>query len=167
MTSLAVIDAYSIAVFLHVTAVVVGFGATFVESITFPVALKLSPRHLPYVHRLHLAINQWFAAPALVVILLTGLYQTEDGNWDFGEPWLSASMTIVLVLGGLLAYLIVADRRLVEVATRETAAAGAQEGEVEMSADYQRRARMTGIAGAVAGVLVVVAIFLMVTKPGL
>ena len=43
----ATITSYSISVFLHVTAVVVGFGATFAEAIMFPVAMRLDSRHLP------------------------------------------------------------------------------------------------------------------------
>ena len=58
----------------------VGFGATFAESIMFPVAMKLSPRHLPYVHRLQLAINQYFATPALLVVLATGFYQVSESE---------------------------------------------------------------------------------------
>ena len=56
---------YEISVFIHVSAVVVGFGATFAEAIMFPVAMKAGERHLPYVHQLQLAINQRMAAPAL------------------------------------------------------------------------------------------------------
>lgn len=154
-----------ISLFLHITAVVVGLGATFAESITFPVAMKLGPRHLPYVHRLHLAINRWFATPALVVILLTGLYQVEEGGFDLGAAWISGTFAIVFVLGGLMGgYFIPADRRLAAMAESEIAAAG--QGEVVLSDDYQRRARMTGMVGAVAGVLIVVAVFLMVVKPG-
>ena len=52
------LTSYDFSLFLHITAVMVGFGATFAESIMFPVAMKMSPRHLPYVHRLQLAINQ-------------------------------------------------------------------------------------------------------------
>ena len=50
-------------IFLHITAVVVGFGATFSESVMFPVAMKMSARNLPYVHRLQLVLNQFFAIP--------------------------------------------------------------------------------------------------------
>ena len=164
MTLLGV-SLFELSLFLHITAVVVGLGATFAESITFPVAMKLDPRHLPYVHRLHLAINRWFATPALLLILVTGIYQVEDGGFDLGAAWVSATFAIVFVLGGLMgAYLIPTDRRLAAMAESEIAAAGG--GEVAMSADYQRRARTTGIVGALAGVLVVVAVFLMVVKPG-
>ena len=162
---LAAISAYSVSVFLHVTAVVVGFGATFAEAIIFPVAMRLDARHLPYVHGLQLAINRRLATPALVVVLATGVFQVADGNWDFGDPWISASFVILIVLGGLLGgYLGPADRRLGAMAEREIAAAGP--GPVRLSEEYLRRAQMEARVGALAGLLVVVAIFLMVTKPG-
>ncbi len=155
------VSGYEVSLFLHITAVVVGLGATFAESVAFPVAMQLDARHLPYVHRLQLAINRWFATPALVVILATGIYQTADGDWDFGSFWISATFAIVIVLGGLLGgYLIPADRRLGAMVERELAAGG------EPSAEYQRKARQSGMVGMVAGVLILVAIFLMTTKPG-
>jgi uncharacterized membrane protein len=160
------VTGYEISLSLHITAVVVGFGATFAESITFPVAMKLDKRHLPYVHRLQLAINQWLTTPALVVVLATGFYQVADADLDLGDFWLSATFAIVIVLGGLIgAYFIPTDRRLEAMVTREIAAAG--DGEVVLSDEYQRRARMEGIVGTIAGVLIIAAIYLMVTKPGL
>jgi uncharacterized membrane protein len=160
------VTTYEVSLFLHITAVVVGLGATFAESFTFPVAMKLDPRHLPYVHRLQLAINQFLTTPALVVILATGFYLVADADFDLGDAWLSASFAIVIAIGGLLGgYFIPADRRLAAMVEGEIAAAG--QGEIVLSEEYQRRARTEGIAGAVTGLLVVVAIYLMVTKPGL
>ncbi|MGH2979172.1 MAG: DUF2269 family protein [Solirubrobacterales bacterium] len=165
MTLPLAVTSYEFSVFLHITAVMVGFGATFAESIMFPVALKLSPRHLPYVHRLQLAINQWFATPALVVVLATGFYQVAEGNWELGDFWISGSLAIVLVIGGLLgAYFIPADRRLGPMVQREIADAG--DGEIELSPEYRRQSMMEGVVGTIVGVLLVVAVFLMVTKPG-
>jgi hypothetical protein len=159
------VTSYEFSVFLHITAVVVGFGATFAESIMFPVALNLSPRHLPYVHRLQLAINRWFATPALVVVLATGFYQVSEGNWEMGDFWISGTLAIVIVIGGLLGgYFIPADRRLGPMVEREIAAAG--DGEIELSPEYRRQSMMEGVVGTIVGVLLVVAIFLMVTKPG-
>ncbi len=159
------ISTFEISLFIHITAVVVGLGASFAESVTFPVAMKLSPRYLPYVHRLHLTINRRFTAPALLLILLTGLYQVDEGGFDFGDAWITATLAIVIVLGGLMgAYFIPTDRRLAAMAESEIAAAG--DGEVVLSDAYQRRARMSGVVGSLAGVLIVVAVFLMVVKPG-
>jgi uncharacterized membrane protein len=152
---------YEISVFVHVTAVMVGFGATFAESVMFPVAVKVGQRHLPYVHRLQLAINQQLATPAMVVILLTGIYQTADGDWGFGSFWISATFLIVIVVGGLLgAYFIPTDKRLAAQAERELEADG------KVSGEYMRQARREGVIGAVTGILLIAAVFLMVTKPG-
>ena len=160
------VSTYQFSVFLHITAVVVGLGATFAESIMFPVAIKLDKRHLPYVHRLQLAINQWLATPALVVILVTGMYQVSEHDFDFGDFWISGTFAIVIVLGGLLgAYFIPTDRRLGPMVAKELADAG--DRDVPLSQEYQRASRAEGILGAVAGLLVVVAVYLMVTKPGL
>jgi uncharacterized membrane protein len=160
------VTAYQFSAFLHITAVVVGFGATFAEAIMFPVAMKVGKRHLPYVHRLQLAINQWLATPALVVVFATGMYQVTEGDWDFGDFWISGSLAIVIVLGGLIgAYFIPTDRKLGPMVEAEIAAAG--DADVVLSDEYQRRSRTEGIVGAVAGLLIVAAIYLMVVKPGL
>jgi hypothetical protein len=162
---LADITLYNLSVFVHVSAVVVGFGATFAEALCFPVAQRMGARYLPYVHNLQLAINQRLAGPALGVILLTGIYQTIDGDWGFGSFWISATFAIVIALGALLgAYFVPTDRRLAAMAERELAAPGAADG--PLSAEYQAAARREGAVGALAGGLVLLAVFLMITKPG-
>jgi uncharacterized membrane protein len=158
---LASITAYSVSVWIHISAVIVGFGATFAEAVTFPVAMKLDKRHLPYVHKLQLFINQRLASPALVVILITGLYQVSKGDWSFGDLWISLSFLIVIVLGGLLgAYFIPTDRRLGAQVEKELAAGG------ELSPDYLAQVRREGVFGTITGVLILLAVFLMVTKLG-
>jgi amino acid permease len=160
------VSGYELSLFIHITAVMAGFGATFAESVMFPVALNLSPRHLPYVHRLQLTINRYFALPALLIVILTGVYQMSEGDWNYGDFWVSGTMTIVVIIAVLLlAYFIPADKRLQPMVERELADAGS--GEVTLSEEYQRAARNEGIAGSITGILLVVAIFLMVTKPGL
>jgi hypothetical protein len=158
--TLADIDLYDISVFVHVAAVVIGFGATFAEAIMFPVAMQTGPQHLPYVHRLQLAINQRMATPALGLISLTGVYQTVD-RWEFSDFWISATFVIALVLGALSgAYFIPSDRRLGPLVERDLAENG------EPSEAYLAQAKRQGMIGGLAGVLVLAAIFLMVTKPG-
>jgi len=158
---LAAIDLYSISVFVHVTAVVVGFGATFGLAIGFPLAMNLDPRHLPFVHRFSLLLGQRFVNPALVIVLITGIFQTADGDWGFGSFWISATFVIVIALGALNgAYFIPADRKLAAQAERELADGGT------LSDDYQRAAQREGAIGGLTGLLVLVAVFLMITKPG-
>jgi uncharacterized membrane protein len=161
------ISLYDVSVFVHVSAVVVGFGATFALALAFPLAVNLHPQHLPFVHRLSLAINQKFAGPALGLILITGIYQTIDADWGFEEFWISATFLIVIILGALIgAYFGPTDRKLEAMATRELSATGAGEQPPKLSEEYQRLAQREGGIGALAGFLVIVAVFLMVTKPG-
>src|ERR1700760_4420744 len=122
---LASITALSISVWIHVTAALVGFGATFAEAVTFPVAMKLDKRHLPYVHKLQLFINQRLTTPALVVILITGFYQVSEGNGSMRDARIGLPLLIVIILGGLLgAYFNPTDRKLFDQVTRERAAGG-------------------------------------------
>jgi uncharacterized membrane protein len=165
--SLLAVTTYDLSLFLHITAVMVGFGATFAEAIMFPVAMKVGVRHLPYVHRLQLAINQYLATPALAIVLITGIYQTSE-RWEFDQFWISAALLIVVLIGGLIGgYFIPADRRLGPMVEEEIAAAGDRDIKLsDLSEQYQRQGRMEGIVGAITGVLLIAVVYLMVVKPG-
>ena len=156
---MAAVTAYNVSVWIHITAVVVGFGATFAGALMFPIAMQMDERHLPYAHRLSLAISQRLANPALLVIIVTGFYQVSKGDWSFGSFWISATFAIVIVLGGLLGgYFIPTDKKLAVMAERDLAGGG-------LSPEYRRLASREGAIGALAGLLIVAAIFLMVVKP--
>jgi uncharacterized membrane protein len=161
---LASISAYTISIWIHVSAAVIGFGSTFAGAVAFPLAARRYPRHLPFVHHMSLAINRRLANPALLVVLVTGFYQVSKGNWKMSSFWISGTLLIVLVLGGLIgAYFIPTDKKLAAMAEREAAAAG--EGEFTPSAEYQALAQREGAIGGLAGLLIVAALFLMITKP--
>jgi uncharacterized membrane protein len=129
------------------------------------VALKLDPRHLPYVHQLELHLNRFFASPALVIVLVTGFYQVSEGNWKFGDFWISGTFAIVIALGAIMgAVFMPSSRRLKALAERDIAAAG--DGPVTLSEEYNAKARIEAIFGPITGILLVIAVFLMVTKPG-
>jgi uncharacterized membrane protein len=157
---------YEISLVIHITAAVVGLGAPFVEALTYPVAMRLNPRFVPFKHRLQLAINILLALPALVVVLATGLYQVDELGYELGDFWLSGAMAIVIVLAVMLgAYFIPEDRRLQAMVERDIEASGS--GEVVLSDEYLRRVRLEAAVGTVADLLVIAAVYLVVTKPGL
>jgi uncharacterized membrane protein len=160
---------YEFSVFLHVSAVVVGFGATFAESVMFPVAMKMSARNLPYVHRLQLVINQFFVLPALVIIVGTGIYQMSEGNWDYGDFWVSGTLTIVVIIAlTVIFFFIPIDRRLLPMIQKALADAGDRELQLaDLPREYQRWGRLEGLVGSILGILVIAAIFFMTAKPGL
>jgi uncharacterized membrane protein len=160
------ITAYSFSIFIHVTAVMVGFGSTFALAVATPVALKLDPRHLPYVHQLSIVLNRFFASPALVIVLVTGFYQVSKGNFSFGDAWISATFAIVIALGAIMgAVFMPSAKRLKALAERDIAAAGG--GPVTMSEEYQEKSKIENIFGPITGLLLVAAVFLMVVKPGM
>jgi uncharacterized membrane protein len=146
-------------------AAIVGLGATFATAVLTPVAMKMDVRHLPFVHRVQVVINRYMAAPGLLVLIATGVFQVIDGNWDFGSAWVSASFLIAFVLGGMQgAYFIPTDRKLEKLAVADIAASG--DGPVELSDEYLSASRNQAIVGGVAGFLIVIAVYLMVMKPG-
>jgi uncharacterized membrane protein len=155
-----------VSLFIHITAAIVGLGVTFAEGLTYPVAMRLNPRFLPYKHRLQLTINALLVAPALVVVLVTGLYQVDELGYELGDFWLSGSLAIVVILAVMLGvYFIPEDRRLQAMVERDIEASGS--GEVALSDEYLRRVRLEAALGTVADLLVIAAVYLMVTKPGL
>ena len=159
------VTGYDLSVWIHITAAVVGLGATFGEALFFPVAMSMDPRHLPYVHRIQLTINRYLASPGLVLVIATGIYQVVDRDWDLGSFWISASFMIVIIIGGLLGgYFIPTDKKLEAMVTDEIASAG--DGPFEPSEQYMARSRTEGLVGTATGLLVVIAIYLMVVKPG-
>ena len=159
------VSTLDISIWIHITAVVIGLGSTFAEAIMFPVAMKLDPRHLPFVYRMQITFNRYFANPALLLILITGVYQVNEMGWSFGSFWISASFLIVILLGGLIGgYFMPTDRKLEAMVTEEIKAAG--DGPVELSDEFLAKSRVEGMVGSFTGILVVVAIYLMVLKPG-
>ena len=158
---LAVFNLYSISLWLHITAAVVGLGATFALAVGFPLALKLDARYLPFVHHLSLNVNRKLASPALAVLIVTGIYQGVDSD-TMDQPWIGLTFLITLILGGMQGgYFVPTDKKLAAMAEKELAA-----GATTLSEDYQRQAKREGGIGTVAGILIIIAVFLMVTTPG-
>jgi uncharacterized membrane protein len=166
MTMVLAVTSYELSLFIHITAAIVGLGVTFAEGLTYPVAMRMDPRYLPYKHSLQLAINKYLALPALVVLLASGLYQADEAGFELGRTWLVGAMSIIALLAVMLiAYFIPEDRRLLAIVQRDIGAS--EGGEVALSDEYLGRVRIEEILGALAGLLVIAAVYLMVTKPGL
>ena len=156
-------------IFLHITAVVVGFGATFSESVMFPVAMKMSARNLPYVHRLPLTLKQFFAIPSVIVVAATRIHEVAKFKFLYGNFWLSATIAILVVIFLVnILFFIPTDRRLLPIIEKAIADAGDRELKLsDLPPTYQRLGRAEGIVGSIMGILLIAAIFFMTTKPGL
>ena len=161
---IATLNLYSISLFLHISAAIVGLGATFALSLAFPLALRMKdPRHLLFMHKLNLEVVTKMASPALALILITGIVQVIDSDFiSFSDAWISIAFVLVIILGGLQgAYFAKTDRKLAAMVESEIA-----RGATELSPQYRKEAQREGSMGAVTGVLVLAAVFVMVFKPG-
>jgi uncharacterized membrane protein len=151
---------YDVVLTIHILAVVVAFGVVFAYPLLDAQIRRAGPGDVAALHRLHLALAQRLITPAMVVVLLAGLYLALD-RWSLGDGWISATFAILIVLFGLVgAVLTPTDRRLAELAERDAAAGGAP------SEDYLAASRRAALFGSLALGLVVVAVFLMTAKPG-
>ena len=163
MGVLAAIAIYDVVLFVHVTAVVVSFGATFAYPFFQAGVERISPRSLPAMLRAMHTTSRYLVTPGLLVVLASGIYLTIDG-WDFHQLFVVVGLAIVLGLMILGATFF--DRneaRLIELAERDVRAAGA--AEVQLSDEYCRISKRFARVGAVASLLVVVALFFMTVKP--
>ncbi len=160
---MAAVSFYEVVLWLHVTAVVVGFGGTFAYGVLLAAARRSAPRSLPGLLGALQANDRSLVTAGGVLVLITGLYLTVD-RWDFGELFIGWGIVAIVALLGLVhGYFIPNERRAQEAAERDIEASGA--AEVEFGEGFE--ALNVGLArmGAVAGLIVVLTIYVMVAKP--
>jgi uncharacterized membrane protein len=158
--SIALIDVYNVVLFVHVLAVVVGFGVIFTYPLLDAYARRTHVVDLVALHRFQVFLTSRLIQPALLVILVAGIYLATD-RWSLGDPWISATFAILIVIGGLAGAVIApTEKKLLALAQREL-----KEGQAPSDA-YEREAIKLARFGGLAALLIAVAVFLMVTKPG-
>jgi hypothetical protein len=162
---------YEVVLAIHIMAVVVAFGVTFAYPIMFAVGARRDPRSLPLLHRIEYTIERMLINPALVLVVLAGVYLASKGHFwsQFFVQW---GLAAVVVIGGLVGSVMIPTAKRAEaVAERDLAALGAGTGAggdatgLEMSAEYQALVRRLTIVGSLLSTLVLVTILFMVIKP--
>ena len=159
----AIIDVHTVVLFVHILAVVVGFGVVFTYPLLDAYARRTNVVDLVALHRFQVFLTSRLIQPALLVILVAGIYLATDDErgYSLGDPWISAAFAIVIVLGGLAGAVFgPTEKKLLALAQREL-----KQGQ-KPSAAYEREAIKLARFGALGSLLIVVALFLMVTKPG-
>jgi uncharacterized membrane protein len=148
---------YSVLKFFHVLLAIVAVGFNASYGIWLARAAK-EPEHTLHVLRGIKVLDDRFANPAYGLLLVLGIAMVLEAGIPWSTFWIAASLVIyvVLVLTAVLGY-SPALRRQVELA----------EARSVDSPEYRELAKRGGILGGVLGVLVVVIVFFMVTKPTL
>jgi len=154
---------YEYVLALHIMAVVVAFGFTFALPVVFVVAARHDPRSLPLLHRVEYTVERVLINPALLVIVLAGVYLASDGH-HWSEFFVQWGLGVVLVIGAVLgSVMIPTAKRAEQLAARDLAAADG--GQAQPSEEYRALTRRLTALGSLLGVLVLVTILIMTVKP--
>jgi Predicted integral membrane protein (DUF2269) len=147
------VTVYDLVVWVHVTAVVVAFGALFAYPIFLAVNARAPIAQRAGLHRAQIAFSKRVTGPTIGVILLAGVYLATDAKlWD--EGWVDVSFVLLFVIAGLGATVL----RRGEERLEATADGGDEAGYASALATVRTWTLVT-LA------LIVVVIFLMTTKP--
>ena len=161
---IAAVSFYDVVLWLHVSAVVVGFGSTFAYAVFLAVAPRSDARSVPGLLRAMQANDRSLVTIGGLVVLVTGLYLATYPQWEFSDFFIAWGIVAVLVLLGLThAYFVPNERRGQEAAEQDIAAAGT--GDVELGDDFQRANGRLARMGTVAGLIIVLTVYVMVAKP--
>jgi uncharacterized membrane protein len=156
---------YDVILSVHIMAIVVAFGVTFAYPILGVYVTREHPRFLPALHGAQERIGKFLITPAATIALLAGFYLASDRDY-MGKVWVIVPLIILIALLGLGgAFFTPNERRAGELAARDVAAAG-PDGPVALSPEYEALSARVAKMGALASVLVLVAIFFMAAKPG-
>lgn len=160
---LAEVTFYDVVVWLHISAVVLAFGPTFAFGVYLAMTARNHPRSIPAVLEATTTINRTFVTLGGVVVLISGVYLTAD-RWEFSDFFIGWGILAILVLLGLVhGFFLPHDRRALDAAKRDIDAAGS--GEVEFSEEFNRESTAAARMGPIAGLLVIVTIYMMAAKP--
>ena len=162
MTTFAV-TFFDVVLWLHISAVVLAFGPTFAYGIYLATAGRNHPRSIPAILAAQNVINRSMVTLGMIVILATGIYLAAD-RWDFSDFFVGWGILALLVLFGLVhGFFLPNDRRAAELAERDINAAGT--GEVRFSDEFDEVSGRSARIGPIAGLLVIVTIYVMAAKP--
>ncbi len=163
---LAEISFYNVVLFVHIAAVVLAFGVTFSFPLVMSYARRSDERHMAFYHRMQSLIGRRLIGPLGTLVLLAGVYLALEGPYDFGDPWIGITLLLLIIIMGIGGgFLGPREWRLSELADRDLAASP-REGPVRFGEDYERGFRQVRTVTLVLNALILISIFLMVTKPG-
>jgi hypothetical protein len=141
--------------------VVVAFGVLFIYPLVGVIGVRLDPQAMPSFHRFQLAVHTRVQAPGLGVVVLAGIYLASYlHEWsEFFVGWGLAASIVIGGIGG--AYIAPRERRLAEMAERESGVVPATGGVVSWSDEYRSAAREAEVARLVQLLLAAATILFM------
>lgn len=140
--------------FVHVVVAIVAIGGATGWSLVQRLAER-NPTHLSFALRSARLLDRFLFGPGLVLLLITGVWMAAT-NWSLALFWIRGALLIVAVVLVLM-YLVVGPSlgRLVHVLETDGVASPNRLGPE----------RISQLVGFVSSLLILVVIWLMVTKP--
>lgn len=149
--------AYSILKWVHVLMAITAFGANITYGLWLSRAAR-EPEHLPFTLRGIKSLDDRIANPAYALLLITGLAMTYMGKIPLTTPWL---------LTGLILYVILVVIALVGYTPTLRRQIAALDAGGPKSPEYRKLEARSTQLGILLAVVVVIIVFMMVTKPTL
>jgi uncharacterized membrane protein len=164
MTTIAV-TFYNVVVWLHVSAVVLAFGPTFAFGIYVALAQRKYPRAIPAVLEAQTMITRSFVTIGGILILITGIYLASQLGWEFSDFFVIWGLLAIFALLGLAhGFFLPNDTRALRAAKRDIEAAGPTE-DVELGREFNDFSGRSARMGPIAGLIVILTIYVMAAKP--
>jgi len=154
---------YDVVVWLHISAVVLAFGPTFAFGLYFAVGARKHPRGIPAILESQIAISRSLITLGGILVLITGLYLTGD-RFDFSDFFVAWGILAIIVLLGLThGFFLKNDQRALRTINRDLDAAGP--GEFQPSQEFMDTAARNAKVGPIAGLIIILTIYVMAAKP--
>jgi Sec-independent protein secretion pathway component TatC len=91
---------YDVVLWLHITAVVIAFGALFAYPVFLAVNARAPIERRSPFHHAQIAFSKRITGPAIGVILLAGIYLATDADlWS--KVWVTVPFVLLFVIAGL------------------------------------------------------------------
>ena len=150
-------SSYELWLFVHITAAIVWLGGALAAQV-FAVLAKRSgdPARTVAFGRDISFIGLRIFLPSSIVVFVSGVFVTEDGNWDWGEPF---------IVFGVVAWAVVSLAAFGYV-LREMGRIGAQIAAEGPSPALVGRVNGLVLLARVLILVLFVVVFVMVVKPG-
>ena len=157
----ATVTFYSVVVFFHIAAVVIGFGPTFAYGAYMATAQREGGGAIPTIGRTMVLWDRTALTGAMALILITGIYLASDGPYGMGSFFISWGFVAIVILFGLgHGFFIPKTKQAVELAERDLAAP-----QGKLSAEFEALSGQLAKGGIAAGLLVILTIYVMTAKP--
>jgi hypothetical protein len=162
---------YRILLLLHLIAVVVGFGSSFVWPALASRARKMEPAQAYAINSTGLAVSKGLTTYAIYAAGFFGLVLVLVGEpWEFSQTWISIALTLFIVGVGISIFLHAPNLKAMNALQESLVSGGGtptQGGPPAEVAELQERGKRAGMYGGLLHLIFLLLMIDMIWKPGL